>query len=614
MADISIPPYTKDDYLNGSAPYEFLYNYKDNKFLLSQFRERMKQQAASVGVKGFIGLWNSYLEMTQQGSGIRTENTTLFDGQAFELLSGDYTCTEYGVRLSDKYGYDVEVCPHPIMPIKRIINIDTNEEQLTIAYKKGTQWREITIDKAVVASSNQIINLAKFGIVVNSENAKLLSTYLMQVEQLNYNQIPEERSVTHLGWITDGRFVPYDEDVKFDGELNCKHLFDTVKSNGSFDKWLDLALDIRQYGMIGRINLAASFASVLVSRCGLLPFIVHTWGGTGNGKTVAIKLAASVWADPEVGHYVSTFNATDVGMEEQSGTLCNLPLCLDEFQIKSTSIKSKDFDDIVYKLCEGVGRLRGAKSGGLRQMKKWRNTIISTGEQPITNGSSFGGAVNRIIDFDASDSKLYSDLLGANSIINKNYGHAGKIFIEELKKSGVTEEVQELQKSYYDALLKRDTTDKQAMAASVLLAADELATKWIFKDGMNLTLEDVKKLIKNKSDVDVNRRANEYIYELVGRNPNKFKPGDNGEYQGEVWGTIENNQIYIIKSVFDTQMELGGFNPSAFLSWAKRNNKIICAQNRTTKKKRIGNSTPIWCVCLIEEPEVKEYTQGELPF
>lgn len=614
MGNKPIPPYTKDEYLNGSAPYEFLYGYKDNKFLLAQYRERMKQAAESIGVKGFIGMWNAYLETVQRKDGIITENTTMFDGQAFELLSGDYICTEYGVRLSDKYGYDVEICPHPIMPIKRIINIDTNEEQLTIAYKKGAQWREITIDKAVVASSNQIINLAKFGIVVNSENAKLLSTYLMNIEQLNYNSIPEERSVTHLGWIADGRFVPYDEDVKFDGELNCKHLFDTVKTSGDYEKWLGLAREVRKYGNIGRINLAASFASVIVSQCGLLPFIVHTWGGTGNGKTVGVKLAASVWADPEVGHYVSTFNATDVGMEEQSGTLCNLPLCLDEFQIKSTSMKTKDFDDLIYKLCEGVGRLRGAKAGGLRQMKKWRNTIITTGEQPITSGSSFGGAVNRIIDFDASDTKLCDDLLGANSILNKNYGHAGKEFIRKLQEDGVTEYVQNLQKKYYDMLLKSDNTDKQAMAASAILTADELATEWIFKDGLNLTVQDVQKLLKKKSEVDVNCRAYEFIFELVGRNPNRFKTGDNGEYQGEVWGCIENNQIFIIKSVFDAQMELGGFNPSAFLSWAKRNGKIICNEGKNTRKKRIGGSAPIRCVCLIEEPEVKEYKQGELPF
>lgn len=614
MGNKPIPPYTKDEYLNGSAPYEFLYGYKDNKFLLAQYRERMKQAAESIGVKGFIGMWNAYLETVQRKDGIITENTTMFDGQQFELLSGEYICSEYGVKLSDKYGYDVEICPHPIMPIKRIINIDTNEEQLTIAYKKGAQWREITIDKAVVASSNQIINLAKFGIVVNSENAKLLSTYLMNIEQLNYNSIPEERSVTHLGWIADGRFVPYDEDVKFDGEINYKHLFDTIKSHGSFDKWLEFARYARKYGMIARIDLAASFASVIISQCGLLPFIVHTWGGSSNGKSVGIKLAASVWADPEIGHYVATFNGTDVGKEEQAGVLCNLPLCLDELQLKSSSMKRKDFDEMVYKLCEGVGKLRGAKNGGLRKLYKWRNTIISTGEEQLANSSSMGGVINRIIDFDATDYRLCEDLIEGNSIINQNYGHAGKIFIDELEKDGVMEYVRELQKKYYDTLLKSDTTDKQAMAASVLLTADELATKWIFKDDMNLTVDDVKKLLKKKSEVDVNRRANEFIFELVGRNPNKFKPGDNGEYQGEVWGCIENNQIFIIKSVFDAQMELGGFNPGAFLAWAKRNDKIICAKNRTTKLKRIGGSTPIHCVCLVVEPELKEYTQGELPF
>lgn len=614
MADITIPQFTKEDYLNGCEPYEFLYNYRNNKFLLSQYRERMKQQAAKVGVKGFIGLWNAYLEMAQQSEGIRTENTTGFDGQQFELLSGSYVCTDGGVMLVDKYGYEIEVCPHPIMPVKRIINIDTNEEQITIAYKKGFEWREITIDKATVASSNQIINLAKYGIVVNSENAKLLSTYIMSIEQLNYGVVPEERSVTHLGWISDGRFVPYDEDVKFDGELNCKHLFDTVSTAGSYDKWLELARHTRAYGMIGKIDLAASFASVIVGMCGLLPFFVHTWGGTGNGKSVGVKLAASVWADPGIGHYVSTFNATDVGLEEQAGMLCNLPLCLDELQIKSTSMKSKDFDDIIYKLCEGTGKLRGAKNGGIRKMNRWRNTIISTGEQPLTHGSSFGGAVNRIIDFDASSTKLCEDLLTTSNVLDKNYGHAGKVFIERLQSEGMQERAQELQRKYYDMLLKLDNTDKQAMAASALLTADELATEWIFKDGNNITVNELQELLKKKNEVDSNVRAYEYVFELIARNPNRFKPGENGDYQGEVWGCIDNEYVYIIKSIFDYQMEQEGFNASAFLSWAKRNDKIVCNGNRRTKKKRIAGSAPVECVCLHIEPETTEYVQEDLPF
>ena len=56
-----IPEYTADDFYNSSAPYQFLYRFKDDKFKLGQMREKMKEYAMSIGIKSFIGLWNAYL-------------------------------------------------------------------------------------------------------------------------------------------------------------------------------------------------------------------------------------------------------------------------------------------------------------------------------------------------------------------------------------------------------------------------------------------------------------------------------------------------------------------------------------------------------------------------
>ena len=64
-----------------------------------------------------------------------------------------------------------------------------------------------------------------------------------------------------------------------------------------------------------------------------LPFFVHLWGGTEVGKTVGLMLAASVWANPEVGRYIHTFNSTAVGREKSAAFVNSLPLILDELQI-----------------------------------------------------------------------------------------------------------------------------------------------------------------------------------------------------------------------------------------------------------------------------------------
>jgi len=611
---IEMPDYTAEDFYETSAPYLFLYQFQDDKFKLGQMREKMKAQAAKVGVRGFIGLWNAFLETVQKKNGIILENATQFEGQEIELFSGQYICDEYGVATSDKYGYEQVICRHPIMPVQRLVNIDTGEERLKIAYKKGRTWRWIIVEKSILASASGILQLAASGIMVNSENAKALSTYLLEMEQLNYETIPEQKSVGRLGWVGEHGFSPYVSDLAFDGEMNFRHIFNAVRSEGDREAWLSAMRSLRAEKGPGRLFLAASFASAILQPCGLLPFFLHAWGGTETGKTVGLMIATSVWGCPKMGEYITTFNSTLVGQEMTASFLNNLPMCIDELQIQS-SAGIRDFDKLIYQLTEGVGRTRGAKTGGLQRTNTWKNCIITNGEHPISNANSGGGAVNRIIEFECAE-KVYSDLVGICAVIQANYGFAGREFAAYLQTDGAFERVSALQKEYFRALLASDSTDKQAASASAILAADHIATELIFQDGNNLTVGDMAEIMTKKDDVNANIRAYNFIFELVTRNPNRFKTNDFGDYQGEVWGKTEEDCVYIIKSVFDREMQNEGFNSTAFLAWAKRRGMLHTDQERSTKKARITGSATN-CVCIkkdmIAEWELPKFDTSDLP-
>lgn len=595
-AIIEMPQFTADEYYNTERPYEWLYQYKDNKFLLRQLCERMKEQAGAIGVRAFMALWNAYCEAQAQQNGMKLDNATNYEGQELELFSGEYICDDCGVMVPDKYGYEQTVCRHPIMPVQRLVNIDNGEERLKIAYKKGRTWRSIVAEKTALASSNGILQLAANGIMVNSENSKLLSTFLLEIENLNYEYIPEQKSVSRLGWVGEHGFSPYVDDLEFDGENNFKHIFGYVKPCGDYEAWLNAMRKMRAEKSFGRVLLAASFASVILEPCGLLPFFVHAWGGTEVGKTVGLMIAASVWASPKMGDYITTFNSTLVGQEMMASFLNSLPMCVDELQIQ-TSQGIKDFDKIIYQLTEGIGRTRGAKLGGLQKVNTWKNCIITSGEQPISSANSGGGAVNRIIEFECTD-KVYSDPVWLCGVIKENYGFAGKKFIETLSQPEMIEEVVQIQKTFYQELLKSDSTDKQAASAAALLAADYIATQMIFQDGNGLTVEDVTSIMTKKDDVNVNKRAYDFICELVVRNPSHFKPNDFGDYTSEVWGRASGEYVYIIKSVFDRELANAGYNSAAFLAYAKRCGYILCDGSRRTKNARVNNEV-VNCVCLI---------------
>lgn len=592
---LTIPEYKKEDFFT-SSPFEWLYQYKDNKFEMRQLTAIMAEKAGAMGIKGFVKTFKLYLETVESKKSIMIDNTTAFTDQPINLECGEWQADDYGITTNDKFGFEITACNHPIMPVRRLVDIDTNIEKLELTYKKGNRWRTIIVDKKTLASNNSILQLADFGVAVNSENSKYLVKYLTEIEHLNYDKIKELKSVERLGWIADYGFAPYVPSLVFSGELNFRHFFDSVQSKGNFQKWIDIAKTVRTGNSVpARIMLASSFASVLVEPLGALPFFTHVWSETETGKTVALMLAASVWADPRLGRYIHTFNSTAVAQEMAAGFVNSLPLILDELQI----IKDrKDFDQIIYQLAEGVGKARGQKTGGLQKMQTWQNCILTSGEHPITNPASGGGAVNRIIELECNTEPLFTDPVMVAEGVKKHFGQAGKVFVKMLQESDL-DVIRGIQKEYADKLLQNQATEKQSLSASLILVADKLATDWIFKDGLNLSEKEIAPFLSSKSDVSNNERAYSYLIDTIAINSNKFKFESGYDV---IWGSTEmvserEEYIYIINSQFDKIMVEGGFNGRSFLSWLRRSDKIRCSGGKSTITKRI-NGTPCRCVCL----------------
>lgn len=582
-----VPIYTRDDYLTTTKPFEYLYAHKDNKFELKQLLGVMSAQAQSVGIRNLVTLFKAYME-TVNGTTTPGFNRTDFTGQELELDCGNWAASDTGIYGTDKLGFEVVACYHPIMPVQRLVNVDTKVHKVMLAYRLGKRWETVIEDRNVVSDSRSVISLSKYGIMVNSETSKALVRYLADVEQLNYDLIPEVSSVGRLGWIDGYGFSPYVDDLVFDGEEEYRTRFESIQERGSRDVWLDTVKAVRAGktpgNVIARIVLAASFASVLVKPCNCLPFFVHLWGGSETGKTVGLLLAASVWADPEIGKYIQTFNATDVSKELGAAFYNSLPLILDELQLVKDN--RKDFDRMIYQLSEGVGRTRGKKTGGLQKTPTWRNCVLTTGEHPIISPSSGAGAINRTLEIDCHDIHLFDDPKWVAVTLYNNYGFAGREFVERLMDDKAIEDARSLQAAMQDDLKTDDTMDKQTASAALILAADRMIERQFFQDGILLQPSDIAPYLVSKQTVNQNARALQYIYDQVNINAGRFSPEISSN--GEVWGDQDDQYIYIIKSKFDQLLQDEGYNASAFIGWAKNQGILCCGTDgRPTKVKKI---------------------------
>lgn len=587
--------FEKDDFLT-TTPYEALYAYHKEPFTHAAKMEELAAYSVSKGFKGFKTMYKKYVESLKAQSGtIYIDNVTNFTNQPLELNAGDWEADDSGIFK--KNGYNDEVaCPHPIMPVERLVNIDTGEEKLQLAFRKGTIWRKLIFSKTVLASSNKVTELAGSGIAVTSQNAKAFIQYISDMENLNYDLIPEKKSIGRFGYIPDEGFSPFVDGLIFDGDANFKAMFQTVRSRGSETKWLETAAEVREMSTTAKIILAASFASVLLEPLNCLPFFVHLWGvDSGTGKTVALMVAASVWGDPAVGSYVKTFDGTVVGMEKTAAFLNNLPFCLDELQLAKDSKGRTTFD--VYKLAQGVGRTRGNRSGGVDLTPTWRNCILTTGESPLTGTASGAGAVNRVIDIECKSAQaVIKDGMRISGAVKRNYGFAGRKFVERLYQPGVIDQVSERYRELFRILSDRDTTEKQAMAAAAIILADELACQWIFSGQQPLTIEQVSEFLASKAAVSAGDRGYKYLCDWVTQNSNKLC-GRSENPNIEVLGALEDGRAYIIRSVFERILQDAGYSTAAMISYLKQENLIETRGRANTRGKRI-NGIPTECFCL----------------
>lgn len=595
--------YTFDEF-NTPAPYEDLYKLFGSPFMFQTAMNKMADNAKAVGFKNFRATMKTFLEaMQNERRRIKAlvPNQTEFDGQAMELSCGIWESTDWGIHRDTPMGGRDIACAHPIMPVERLVNIDTGEVKLTLAYKrsgKDKKWQTTIVGKDTVSTARTITSLASQGISVTSSTASTLVDYLNDMENLNYDIIPERKSIGRLGYIQGEGFSPYVEDLVFDGDASFRHLYECVQAKGSQTAWFKAALECRKMSVTARIMLAASFASPILSLVGSLPFFVHLWGvDSGTGKTVALMLAASVWGNPSLGSYVQTFNATQVGQERTAAFLNHLPLCLDELQLTKDSHGRTSFD--VYQLAQGVGRARGKRSGGIEMTPTWSCCFLTTGESPIVSSSAGAGAVNRVIEIECNaGNAVISDGQRISNVLKQNYGYAGQDFVERLYRSEeIQDTVRELYQENFRELCAGDSTEKQAMAAAAIITADQMATAWIFHDDMELTPQDIRDFLASREAVSAGRRAYDWLCDWVASNVNHFEANESAA-QGEVYGTLEGDMVYIIRGVFDRVVQEAGFSTSATLSYLRANKLIEVRSGKGyTKTKRIGRTTP-QCVWL----------------
>lgn len=586
---------------------------EDDVILRARITEELSDKAKLLGVKTkFDNILKAHISSEKQrkkqstqdaalkrrqelGLGVTSTNTTKFNTEDYpDLFCGEWQTNGGIISMLTDYG-QIIACWHPILPVRRLINMETGKEKLMLAYNKDGYWIEKIFDKGVIASANKIMCLADYGVAVTSETSKNLVKYLFEVENLNPDTIQKSFSTSKMGWLNGlEQFMPFNSGVEFDSEGTFEGLFRSISEKGNRTKYMDELKKVRATNRREPfVVMAASLASVMVKPTGMLPFILHLYNLSGKGKTVALMWAASIWGNPEINEFMSDPKNTRTAFELRLNFLNNLPfICDDTAQMKSfmNTQRNGDFSEFIYLVCSGKGKERSNVNLGINHINSWRNITITSGEKPITSDISNGGEINRVIDCKVDDGYIFHNGREMSNFLRGNYGFLGKEFIKVIQDLGVDyinsklEECVGMLKNYNSELEKEE---KQIAPVALLMLADRLMEEHIIKDGKFLPINYLVGLIKDTNQMSDMDRAFDFIIGEVEIHRKKFK----GE-SDQCWGEFYGDYVLINSNTFSSMAERGNFNKKMFVEWGVDNG--ICSRDKDRHTKKFGNRNYYW--------------------
>jgi len=371
----------------------------------------------------------------------------------------------------------------PVILSERIFNIDTRTEKVQLTFKYFNQWASVIRKRSEVFSARNIVTLTDFGLNTSSESAKYLVKYLQKLEAANPEAIPLTYAVSKIGWRENSLndfIIPntskYRIDLEDEGEIT-----EAFSVRGDFAEWKTIAVEVRKQPY-ARFILAASFAAPLLKVFKNRNFMIYFWGTSGGGKTASQVFSLTVWGSP--GKLMKSFYGTQNGIEKALAFSNDFPMVINEKQVMNGKDKQDLFEQIVYMLEGGRGKLRASKTG-LQKTSTWRSIGMASGEEPLSKENSIQGVKTRLLELNVypviSDDQFAKSLYSA---AEEHHGHAGPAFVDRLihEAENNYEEIGKARQSLVAVLKKQFPEHFSVHIDNVALVAiaDYLSSMWIF--------------------------------------------------------------------------------------------------------------------------------------
>lgn len=602
--------------------------------LLRQFKRLCKAKKAEVK-ETFIE--NQKKELKERERMMAADgNLTKFQDLPENSTGNKYVGWEWSTSLgfvakeeSDKKIKIVTACKLPALINRQVVDIDgntsTDMEKFELLFVDSqNQWRTIVAERGQLVNSRRVIELASYGLGIDSKMATLFSNYMLSMlsEQATRGGFPQAKSTKKLMLKIDGKFTAsyQDKDLIFTEVEKFPGLMKSLVPAGEKKDWYEGIKKLRKAAHNQDFNyiLATMFTPVIVSILQTQGFVCEIYGESQTGKSAMLKICSTVWggyADRE--SYIFSANATDCFTENILAALNAMPFVIDDFN----EIEDDKKRQIVQKIMMiANGRGRGRSNRNLEQnLSSFELTSTIGAEEPISTYLTNGGAHNRLISkrfsvhrgcvpwYKENGDSAVGDVL---RFFIGNHGHAGIDFINEINKMD-KKEIEKIKDNFDSELRKRaraaGKSDGQVQPLSIIMTASHLINELLFHDGVELSYDDAIACMTNADTVDPAMRFYHAIENRFALNYDKFEGTHDDtfydrspeNFRGGFWGIYKEKAITIEEPGGEKRPAMQrvlNIMPAILEKWAKEEHVNIamfydCMRDRGLLRSERGRNT-----------------------
>lgn len=211
-------------------------------------------------------------------------------------------------------------------------------------------------------------------------------------------------------------------------------------SAGSHSAWKKFIYSLGAAGLHTHIfAIGVSMSNILYEFTGIKGFTMSLYGPTGTGKTICQLLMQSVYGDPSKLHYTS--QATQNALFSRMALHNCLPFTIDEL----TTWDPENIVNQLYITSQGRDKDRLSKSAEMRDARTFSGVVtVSTNKSissiVMSSNTQTDALMARLLELKVGYHTLFINKSDFGrriyDFIHQNYGHAGKMLIEEFMRMG----------------------------------------------------------------------------------------------------------------------------------------------------------------------------------